>query len=133
MGEHMDNVREHIEFKGQRVWRRLSDGQIHRMGAPACISADGWYTWVVDGKCHRADGPAVYRVNAQGKVIAGTQQWWYEGVNMDMQHPYLKSKIQAKALEKHMPQVALERSEGQQKGQNAVEQQVQSKKRSRQL
>lgn len=51
----------------------LVDGKLHREDGPAVISeTDGAHAWLVDGKLHRADGPAVVGSD-------GSQAWYLNG------------------------------------------------------
>jgi hypothetical protein len=52
------------------------------------IDADGTHRWHLDGRLHRDDGPAVYRLDAQDQ--AREVQWWCEGVQYPsaQQHPH---------------------------------------------
>jgi hypothetical protein len=55
---------------GSKEW--LVDGKFHRLDGPAVEYADGSKAWWVDGKLHRLDGPAVEDAN-------GHKEWWING------------------------------------------------------
>ena len=50
----------------------ILDGKLHRTDGPAVIWADGTRVWLVDGKKHRTDGPALIKED-------GTRMWLVDG------------------------------------------------------
>jgi hypothetical protein len=55
---------------GTQVW--LLNGKRHREDGPAVIYPNGTQCWYMNGKLHREDGPAVIYPN-------GTQEWYTNG------------------------------------------------------
>lgn len=56
-------------------WRH---GEVHRVGGPAVVNADGFEQWVQDGRRHRVDGPAfVHRRSSRNGLLAGA--WMVRG------------------------------------------------------
>ena len=55
---------------GTRVW--WLDGKRHRADGPAVEWSDGSRVWYRNGKWHRTDGPAV-------EWATGTREWWVDG------------------------------------------------------
>jgi hypothetical protein len=50
---------------------------IHSDSGPAIFFADGSMAWVVNGKYHRTDGPAVI------DTVQGVHQYWRDGMHVD--------------------------------------------------
>jgi type II secretory pathway component PulJ len=57
-----------VDSLGNQRW--LLNGLCHRTDGPAVIAADGSQKWYQNGLCHRTDGPAV--------IWADRTQWWYQ-------------------------------------------------------
>jgi len=60
-----------VDDCGSKEW--LLDGKRHRIDGPAVEYADGTKVWYQDGKRHRVDGPAVEWDNG------GCKSWWLDG------------------------------------------------------
>ena len=50
-----------------------SSGNLHRLGGPAIIYANGSERWYQNGRLHREDGPAVVRAD-------GSNDWFLNGI-----------------------------------------------------
>ena len=59
-----------VDSNGDQYWQ--VDGKYHRADGPAIIWADGTHQWCVDSQLHRTDGPAVIMAD-------GHQEWWVNG------------------------------------------------------
>ena len=55
---------------GTQYWYK--NGELHKDGEPAVITADGVEEWYKDGKLHRENGPAIIHPN-------GTKKWFLNG------------------------------------------------------
>ena len=55
---------------GDKAW--LLNGKLHREDGPAVEYVDGGKEWCLNGKLHRLDGPAVKRAD-------GTKEWYLDG------------------------------------------------------
>lgn len=60
-----------IDYLGNKRYFNKS-GQLHRLGGPAVVYADGIKCWWQNGQRHRTDGPAIERVN-------GGNEWYING------------------------------------------------------
>ena len=60
----------HVEVGGTKRW--YLNGKCHRADGPAIERADGTKRWFLNGKLHRTDGPAVEDAD-------GTKLWWLNG------------------------------------------------------
>jgi hypothetical protein len=58
---------------GTKFW--YVDGKCHRADGPAVEYADGGKVWFLDGKLHRTDGPAVEYAN-------GSKSWYLDDVQL---------------------------------------------------
>ena len=56
-----------VDSDGVQKW--LVHGRLHRLDGPAIIRANGTRQWYLDDQRHRLDGPAVVFAD-------GGQQWW---------------------------------------------------------
>ena len=59
-----------VDSTGGQYW--MVDGKYHREDGPAIIWADGTQVWCADGKYHRAAGPSIIWAD-------GTQVWCANG------------------------------------------------------
>ena len=59
-----------------KIW--LLDGKFHREDGPALEGADGTMEWYLNGQRHREDGPAV-------EYAYGTKEWFRNGKRMTEQ------------------------------------------------
>jgi hypothetical protein len=59
-----------VDEFGNQTW--LMNGRLHRTDGPAVIGADGYQEWYHHGQRHRTDGPALIYPN-------GTQEWYHHG------------------------------------------------------
>jgi hypothetical protein len=57
----------HINALGTKRW--LLNGRYHRTDGPAVVWADGDKEWWLNGQLHRTDGPAIENAN-------GDKEWW---------------------------------------------------------
>ena len=67
----MKQVYEVAVENGTTMW--LLNGKIHREDGPAVEYADGSKFWLLNGKLHREDGPAITYAN-------GDKDWFLNGV-----------------------------------------------------
>jgi hypothetical protein len=58
---------------GTKLWHL--NGKLHRADGPAIEYANGSREWLLNGKLHRADGPAV-------EVSDGSKSWYLEGTKL---------------------------------------------------
>jgi hypothetical protein len=68
----------------------LLDGKLHREDGPAIEYANGTKQWWLDGKLHREDGPAI-------EWSIGTKQWWLDGEEYTKEE-FVKKTRDAKEL-----------------------------------
>ena len=59
---------------GSKYW--LLNGKIHREDGPAVERASGYKAWYNNGKAHREDGPAI-------EYVDGPKEWWLNGIPAD--------------------------------------------------
>jgi hypothetical protein len=60
---------------GDRHW--MLDGKLHRTDGPAIIFKSGGQFWYNHGKLHRTDGPAAM-------YSGGTISWYFEGARLSL-------------------------------------------------
>jgi len=66
----MNKPKVKVNPNGTKSW--LLNGKLHREDGPAIEYANGNKEWYLNGKCHREDGPAVEYTN-------GTKCWYLNG------------------------------------------------------
>ena len=59
-----------IDFNGTKQW--LLKGKLHRTDGPAVEAANGTKEWYFNGNLHRSDGPALEEAD-------GTKEWYFNG------------------------------------------------------
>jgi len=59
-----------IDADGTKLW--YLNGKLHRADGPAVEYVNGSKFWYLNGQRHRADGPAEEWAN-------GTKRWWFNG------------------------------------------------------
>jgi hypothetical protein len=62
-----------VYTSGNKFW--LLNGKLHREDGPAVEWADGYKSWWLNGKRHREDGPAV-------EWVDGSKFWYLKGTYM---------------------------------------------------
>jgi hypothetical protein len=62
-----------VYTSGNKFW--LLNGKLHREDGPAVEYADGYKSWWLNGKRHREDGPAL-------ECADGSKFWWLNGKSM---------------------------------------------------
>ena len=67
-----------VEQDGTIVW--LLDGKTHRRDGPAIERPDGGRHWCLHGKLHRVNGPAV-------SLPDGRKEWWVSGTMIRKESP----------------------------------------------
>ena len=65
-----------VSYNGGNEEWRTSNRTYHRLDGPAFISYDGSKQWIVEGKTHREDGPAVEWAN-------GINTWWLHNIEYE--------------------------------------------------
>ena len=68
----MDSNMIQILIDEEETQRWYLNGKLHRADGPAEIHPDGYQAWCINGKRHRTDGPAVIYQD-------GTQHWYQNG------------------------------------------------------
>ena len=63
---------------GTRYW--ILNGKFHREDGPAVERVDGRNHWYLNGEPHREDGPAIEWAN-------GTKEWWLNGEIVTLLEP----------------------------------------------
>ena len=87
-----------VRSNGTKEWHNKKH-ELHRVGGPACVTADGSKSWYLNGQLHRDDGPAVedangskcwsehgrwHRVDGPAVESAdGREEWWLNGEEVD--------------------------------------------------
>ena len=64
-----------VDEYGHKFW--LLNGKLHREDGPAVEYADGSKSWYINGKCHREDGPAI-------EWSDGTKEWYVDGEKIEV-------------------------------------------------
>jgi hypothetical protein len=65
------------------------NGKHHRADGPAIEYADGGKEWYVNGKLHREDGPAI-------EYADGGKEWWLNGKNLTQEQFLARTKRKPK-------------------------------------
>lgn len=74
-----------IDTNGTKRW--LLNGKHHREDGPAVEYANGSKYWYLNGRCHREDGPAVERPN-------GSKFWYLNDKPVPWQEVFRLAKTQ---------------------------------------
>ncbi len=74
-----------IDTNGTKRW--LLNGKHHREDGPAVEYTEGSKYWYLNGRCHREDGPAVERPN-------GTKFWYLNDEPVSWQEVFKKAKTE---------------------------------------
>jgi hypothetical protein len=72
---------------GDKFW--VLNGKCHRVDGPAAEYANGVKDWLLNGKRHREDGPAIDNAN-------GTKEWWLNDKHVSQKE--FKQLIKLKAF-----------------------------------
>lgn len=76
-----DDPKLHVCVDGTKEW--FLDGRLHRADGPAVEWKNGANEWRLNGKLHRVNGPAVDRAD-------GTNGWWLDGVSYSEEEHYFQ-------------------------------------------
>jgi hypothetical protein len=74
-----------IDADGAKYW--LLNGRYHREDGPAVVLPSGYEEWYLNGRFHREDGPAAYHPN-------GTKYWFLNGNRVSWQQVFKKAKTE---------------------------------------
>jgi len=72
---------------GDKVW--LLNGKLHRTDGPAVEKPNGQKEWFINGRRHRADGPAIEHPNGG---VEWHFKWWLYGIKIPSEEEYIKRR-----------------------------------------
>jgi len=73
-------IHNHRPARLAKVW--IVDGKVHRVNGPAIEEQDGTKKWIVNDKLHRTGGPAI-------EYPDGFKEWWQNGKFIKVDYPKL--------------------------------------------
>ena len=74
----MNKPKVKVNADGTKRW--LLNGKCHREDGPAVEYANGGKEWHLNGECHREDGPAIEHTN-------GNKRWFLNGKEIIVRPP----------------------------------------------